>query len=171
MIFKTFDNSDVNINEINNFIEDDKDIFILVFMHGCGPCNNTRPEWNKIKNLLIKKYKNNNNIVIVDVNKEYLPKLKYIGDVDGFPAIKYISNYGKNIETYEESNIKNKDRSANSFVNWIESNINKKKTIQNGAGSVFDVINRLLNQSNKKKSQKKKKNYKKAKRKSKKILK
>ena len=92
MIFKTFDNSNLNIGEINKYIENNKKIFILIFMHGCGPCNATRPEWDKIKKVLENKYKNNDNIVVVDVNKDYLNDLKYIGDIDGYPTIKYISN-------------------------------------------------------------------------------
>ena len=26
--------------------------FILIFMEGCGPCNATRPEWSKLKNVI-----------------------------------------------------------------------------------------------------------------------
>jgi thiol-disulfide isomerase/thioredoxin len=78
MIFRTFDKSNKNIEDIDKYIQEDKDVFILVFMHGCGPCNATRPEWDKIKKVLDKKYSNNNNIVVVDVNKDYLPDLKYI---------------------------------------------------------------------------------------------
>ena len=33
MIFKTFDNSKEGIEEINGFIEDGKQVFVLVFMH------------------------------------------------------------------------------------------------------------------------------------------
>ena len=142
MIFKTYDNSNKNIEDINKYIEEDKNVFILIFMHGCGPCNQTRPEWDKIKKVLDKKYKNNNNIVIVDVNKNYINDLKYIGDIDGFPTIKYISNKGKNVENYE------KDRLVKSFVEWIESkiNANKKTNTQlggkkyKGNSSVYNVL-------------------------------
>jgi hypothetical protein len=38
--------------------------------------------------------------------------------------MKYLGNYGKTIETYENSSISKKDRSVSSFINWIESKIN-----------------------------------------------
>ena len=144
MIFKTFDNSNNGINVINSYIEQGKYVFILVFMEGCGPCNATRPEWNKIKDILEEKYINNNNIVIVDVNNNFLKDLKYIGQVDGFPTLKYISNNGNKVEIYEDAAIDNKDRSVDSFVKWIESKIDKnKKGGSKYKSSVYNVFERL----------------------------
>jgi hypothetical protein len=100
-------------------------------MEGCGPCEATRPEWKKIKSNLEEQYKNNNDVVIVDVNKDLAPLLNHIGSIDGFPTMKYINNKGQNIEPYESSSIKTKDRSADSFVNWIESKITK--VVDNGS--------------------------------------
>lgn len=160
MIFNTFDKSNNNIEIINKYIEEGKDVYILIFMHGCGPCNATRPEWDKIKDLLELKYKNNNNIVIVDVNNNYLKDLKYIREVDGFPTLKYISDKGNKVENYEDADIKPKDRSAESFINWIESkidtNINNKKGGYKYKSSVYNVFKRL-GQKPKKKSRKVKK--------------
>jgi len=153
MIFKTFDNSKEGIKEINNFIEKGKQVFILIFMHGCGPCNATRPEWNNIKDKLEKKYYYNNNIVIVDINKDYLNDIKYIGEIDGFPTMKYISNRGLEVENYEDSLIENKDRTVDSFVKWIESKLNSYnknnkilKQKQNGGNksSAYNVLKRLI---------------------------
>jgi thiol-disulfide isomerase/thioredoxin len=164
MIFKTFDNSNKNINDINNFVKQGKKVFILIFMHGCGPCNATRPEWNKIKDELENKYKNNDNIVVVDVNKDYLHNIENIGDIDGFPTIKYISNYGKEVESYENSTIKNKDRSVDSFIDWIETKILQKggvkKKSKSKSKSVYTVLKRL-SKKNKSKSKRSKKTYKK----------
>jgi len=50
--------------------------------------------------------------------------MDHIGQVDGFPTMKYIANQGAIVETYENSGVKNKDRSTDSFINWIEQNIN-----------------------------------------------
>ena len=160
MIFKTYNNDDskINIKEINKYVEDGKNVFILIFMDGCGPCNATRPEWDKIKKVLEKKYKNDDSIVIVDVNKNYSNYLKYIGDIDGFPTIKYISNKGKVIENYEDASISKKDRSVKSFIEWIESKINNNN--QSG-GSVWNVYRRIGKKTNKKKTNKKKTNKKK----------
>jgi thiol-disulfide isomerase/thioredoxin len=104
-------------------INEGKDVFILVYMEGCGPCNATRPEWEKIGQALREQYSKNDNLTIIDVNQYYLPKIKHIGNIDGFPTMKYIGNYGKIEESYENSPIKKKDRSVSSFINWIESKI------------------------------------------------
>jgi thiol-disulfide isomerase/thioredoxin len=93
-------------------------------MEGCGPCNATRPEWEKLASALKGRYATNNDLVIIDVNKDYVGSLKSIGSIDGFPTMKYITNHGQTIEAYENSSITKKDRSVDSFINWIESNIN-----------------------------------------------
>lgn len=74
-------------------------------------------------------YANNKDVAIIDMNKDNLSSVKNIGSVEGFPTMKYITNRGNTIELYEDSSIKNKDRSADSFVNWIESKILKGKMI------------------------------------------
>jgi thiol-disulfide isomerase/thioredoxin len=137
------------IDTLDNLIKNNSDVFILVYMDGCGPCNATRPEWEKLEHVLKKQYEKKNNLVIVDFNKNFLPKLNSIGSIDGFPAIKYINNNGKDIETYENSSIGKKDRSLNSFINWIESKINTVVSTT----SPYDVYNRI--ESNNKKSKKK----------------
>jgi hypothetical protein len=127
------------IETLDNLIKNNSDVFILVYMDGCGPCNATRPEWDKLEYILKEQYKNNDNLVIVDVNRNFLSKLKDIGEIDGFPTMKYINNNGKNIETYENSSINKKDHSTDSFINWIESKINTVISTT----SPFDVYKRL----------------------------
>jgi hypothetical protein len=117
-------NSGKDVHKIDKYIKDGSNVFILVYMEGCGPCNATRPEWEKIESALRHQYAKNNKLVVIDVNKDYLSDIKHIGEVDGFPTIKYIGNNGSIIETYESSSIKKKDRSVSSFINWIESKIN-----------------------------------------------
>ena len=116
--------SEKNVSEIDKMIKQGKDVFILVYMEGCGPCNATRPEWAKIGSALKEQYAKNDKLVIVDINKDFLSNIKYIGNIDGFPTMKYISNNGKTIESYENSSVKKKDRSVTSFINWIETKIN-----------------------------------------------
>jgi thiol-disulfide isomerase/thioredoxin len=135
-------NSDKDVKKIetlDKLIKNNSHVFILVYMDGCGPCNATRPEWEKLENVLKEQYKNNDNVVVVDINKNFLPKLKNIGQVDGFPTMKYINNHGKDVETYEDSSINKKDRSTDSFINWIESKINTVVSTT----SPYDVYNRL----------------------------
>jgi 2,3-dihydroxybenzoate decarboxylase len=143
MLFLSFDKTKDGIDKINKYIDEGKDIFILVFMEGCGPCNVTRPEWSKLKHKLENKYSNNSNIVVVDVNNNYLNDLKYIGDVDGFPTMKYIHDKGNKVENYEDASIFNKDRTVESFVKWIESKINTQRGGNKYKSTVYNVLKRL----------------------------
>jgi hypothetical protein len=142
-------NSQKDVSKIDKMIKQGNDVFILVYMEGCGPCNATRPEWEKLYGALKDQYAHNNKLVVIDVNKDYLPNIKHIGSIDGFPTIKYISNYGKNIESYEDSSIKKKDRSVDSFINWIETNINHTISM-NPTSSAKHVYHRIKTKKHKK---------------------
>lgn len=104
------------IEWVDEYIKEGKYVFILIFMTGCGPCESTKPEWNKIKGTLEKQYANRDDVVVIDVNKDYLPEMKLIGSVNGFPTMKYIKD-GK-ISDYDKGS-----RDVDSFVSWIESKI------------------------------------------------
>ena len=130
----------INVNPISNnslllnkYIENGKHVFILIYMEGCGPCNATRPEWKKIKNILETKYKNNNNIVVADVDQEILSEIKGIKmEPVGFPTMIYIYKKNGTEENYEDCvDIKEKNRSVDSFIEWIES----KTKLQSGGSS------------------------------------
>jgi thiol-disulfide isomerase/thioredoxin len=108
--------SETEAKEINKLIQDGKKVFILVYMEGCGPCNATRPEWAKIEQSLKDQYRDNDMLVVIDVNKDFMDHIKHIGSVDGFPTIKYIFN--DTIESYEG------ERTIDAFISWIESKIN-----------------------------------------------
>lgn len=127
--------------EMNEIIKNAKHVFILVYMVGCGPCNATRPEWKKMCDIMDKKYSNDNNVAILDLDSKFMNSVEGLGQIDGFPTIKYITNNGKKNEAYENSNIPNKERSANSFVKWIESKLNKKS---NGMPKSVFELSRLL---------------------------
>jgi thiol-disulfide isomerase/thioredoxin len=117
-------NSEKDAGQIDQFIKKGSDVFVLVYMDGCGPCNATRPQWADIETALKDQYAKNDKLVIIDVNKDFLSNIKHIGTVDGYPTIKYIGNRGKIVESYENSSISKKDRSVSSFIVWIESKIN-----------------------------------------------
>jgi thiol-disulfide isomerase/thioredoxin len=121
------DNNTSNI--VDDMIKHKKHVFILIYMEGCGPCNATRPEWAKMASTLKKQYANNKDVAIIDMNKDCLPLIKNVGSVDGFPTMKYITSQGKSNVSYENSSVKNKDRSVDSFINWIESIILKGKIV------------------------------------------
>jgi hypothetical protein len=135
-------NSEKDVGNIDKIIKKGNDVFILVYMKDCGPCNATRPEWEKLELALKDQYSKNNNIFVIDVNKDYLSSIKHIGTVDGFPTMKYISANGSIVETYESSAVKKKDRSVSSFINWIESKINSIVSTT-PTSSVHNVYKRL----------------------------
>ena len=151
-------NSEKDVSKIDKMIKQGKDVFILVYMEGCGPCNATRPEWAKIESALKDQYANNDKLVVVDVNKDFISKFKHIGQIDGFPTMKYIGNYGKIVETYENSPVKKKDRSVSSFINWIESKINKmiSTTPTSSAEHVYRRISQTRRKTHHNKSSNKK---------------
>lgn len=124
--------NDSDAEKIDKHIKDGKDVFILVYMVGCGPCNATRPEWKKIENTLKDQYADNDNIVVIDIDKDLADRVKNIGSIEGYPTMKYIGENGDKIENYEDSNIKDKNRSIDSFVNWIESKALKNKVYSAG---------------------------------------
>lgn len=136
------------VNNVDKFIKEGKNVFILIYMEGCGPCNATRPEWGKIENALKYQHSKNNKLVIVDINKDFIGSIKNaVGSVDGFPTIKYIGNYGKKVESYEDSSISKKDRTVDCFINWIESKINNVMSSA-PVTSPYDVYNRISQNEN-----------------------
>lgn len=95
--------------------------FILFYMEGCGPCNATRPEWKKIENVLNKDFLNRNDIIIASIDHQLAEGLTHVtSKPSGFPTMRFISESGKYVENYEDSNISNKDRTIDSFIEWIK---------------------------------------------------
>lgn len=115
---------------LNEYIKDkSKKIFILFYMEGCGPCGLTRPEWKKIKNVMKKK---DDSIVIVDIDHRLMGEIKGLkSEPSGFPTMRFITNSGKISEDYEDSDVKNKDRNINGFMEWINLKTGSK---MNGGG-------------------------------------
>jgi len=120
------------IEKLKNAISGGKHVFLLIFMNGCGPCNETKPKWHDFES----KHKNDNDVVIVDIEQGSLGEVKnLIGkDPSGFPCMRYIKN--GNIEEYEDcKNIdKTKLRTLESFEEWLHKKTGKKEK-QNG-GSI-----------------------------------
>jgi hypothetical protein len=117
-----------DISQLKDIIYRNKDIFMLIYMEGCGPCNQVRPEWKKLENVL-RKHKQNpryKNVVILDINKDILEKARTnIKSPIGFPTITFVSKNGSIQETFEESNSHNKNREIDAFVSWIKTKLNK----------------------------------------------
>ena len=115
-----FPGSKDTIADLNKEIETPaKHVFLLVYLEGCGPCNATRPEWKKLMNVM--KSNKNNNIVVADLNQELASKLKPEQTITSFPTILYLGEKGNKKEMYEDASIQTKDRTIDSFVQWIQS--------------------------------------------------
>jgi hypothetical protein len=137
-------NSEKEAHQVDTLINQCNHVFIIVYMEGCGPCNATRPEWTKMGTLMQKQYKNDKDLVIIDINKDFSDGIKHIGSIDGYPTMKYIGKKGKHIQTYEDSSINTKDRSSDSFVNWIESKLLRGKVLSvTPYSSAHHVLHRL----------------------------
>ena len=128
------DNGETPIQILNKFITSGKNVFALIYMEGCGPCNATRPEWEKIKHVLKKDVKSGNDFLVVDIDKDLLSKVKNIGiPPRGFPTIRFISNNGKNTEDFEDCKLSEeyKNRTIDSFIKWIHLKLNDKHNHSN----------------------------------------
>ena len=102
-----------------------KKTFVLFYMDGCGPCEATRPEWNKLQNVLNSSFHRRNDVSIVDIDQNYTRHLKHMkNDLRGFPTMRCYEN--NQYENYEDSSISNKDRTIDSFVEWINLKLNDK---------------------------------------------
>ena len=114
-----------NVAKLDSYLGDkNTKTFLLIFMEGCGPCNATRPEWSKIKNVLSPKIKNNKQIVVAAIDNTLADKLTNLKTKPtGFPTMKFITNGSIIDENYEDSNISKKDRTIDSFMEWIHSKL------------------------------------------------
>jgi len=111
-------NNDNGIKELNGDIKNGKNVYLLIYMEGCMPCNMVRPEWQKLKSAFAKnKNTLHKDTVIADVERENMSKLKLQHMPIGFPSIRMISG---NVE----DDYKN-DRSAEAFVSWIDETAKK----------------------------------------------
>lgn len=118
--YKEKDNTGkTKIDILNSMISNNKSkIFILYYMEGCGPCNATRPEWSKLHSVL-KKFENDDSVCIVDIDQILSSKINKLTQPNSFPTMRFVTDGGKKVENYEDANIKNKDRSVDSFVEWV----------------------------------------------------
>jgi hypothetical protein len=130
------ENKEELIQKINNVINNDKDLFLFTYMDGCGPCNNTKPEWDNLKDRI----KDKKDIVTLRINKDLFPLLKNMGSEPmGYPSLRHVSKNG--VEEFEDWQSPSgvKDRSTSSFVEWIEDKISKKKGVKKQRGGKWSI--------------------------------
>ena len=94
--------------------------FVLIYLVGCGPCNMTKPEWKKVANSF--DYRDDNKgIVMAHIDQINLDRIHgVVGNysISGFPTMLHVHRDMKT-SSYEDSNVKNKNRTAESFKEWI----------------------------------------------------
>lgn len=117
------------IEELKSAVKTGKHIFILIYQYGCPPCNATRPEWQKLRK--VRMLKGHDDIVVVDIDKEYNDKLNgYIktDNIIGFPTMRYIK--GTHAENFEDFDIPDQERKRNVaiFSKWIMSKSGARET-------------------------------------------
>jgi len=117
--------------ELNTYIDNGTDVFMLIYMSGCGPCNAARPQWAKLEHTLGGQYgkKKPYKFVVATVNKDFSHLIHKIKQPNAFPTILYVS--GNKIENYEDSSINDKRREVDCFMNWIESHVSKIEAVSN----------------------------------------
>ena len=108
------------IHQLNSHIKKGKPTFILVYMEGCGPCNATRPEWEKLKHSFI-----NPEVLITDIDQTLANEIHRFPPPLGFPTMKFIQ--GSKIENYEDCPQIKKDRTIQSFLQWIRAKTKPRK--------------------------------------------
>lgn len=137
MIFLHIDPTTKNTEEFNKHLKNGKDIFVLFYLEGCGPCNATKPEWKKLRNIFANN--DNHNIVIADIDQSVMSDFKNLNiEPKGFPAIYHIKN-GNEYYDYDDAEITKKDRTIDSFVEWIENHIKKNSSENNMNGGKWSL--------------------------------
>lgn len=119
-----------DLNEIENQkiqvlkdgIKKNKHVFLFVFMNTCGPCIQTKPQWDNTQDLLEKKYGNRDDYIVARMNYKFFDELGNAGsEPSGFPTLRYVKN--ENAEEYEDSGFG--DRNTDSFIQWITEKMEK----------------------------------------------
>jgi hypothetical protein len=122
-------NNAAAVAKLNKHIDNGSDVFMLIYMEGCGPCNATRPEWAALEKTLGFQYSKNHKLVVADINKDVAHLIHKIPQPNSFPTMIYVSQNGNNIEKFEESSINDKSRNTDCFMNWIEGHVSKMELI------------------------------------------
>ena len=114
-----------HIQQLREGIQHKKKVFLFTFMNTCGPCINTKPNWDKTVHQLNKKYSDSDDFLVARVNYKFLDQLGNTGpEPSGYPSMRYISD---GVEEYEDSGLPSSDRSTESFIQWITSKIEKEE--------------------------------------------
>lgn len=135
-------------NQLIDFLNDghkkNHHCFILIYLVGCGPCNMTKPEWKKTAEEF--DYRDQDKgIVMAHIDQNNLDRIHgVVGNysISGFPTMLHVRN--NEISSYEDSNVKNKNRSADSFREWINQYVNMSGLGNNKRQPMMEKLHRPL---------------------------
>jgi len=163
------DSNDIKkLETVRKYVEEGKDVYVLVYMVGCGACDIVHPEWNKIKEEMVKQNThdlvNDSNIVVVDLDKNFLdhPDNTFVKDetIVGYPTLLYLGKEKKD-------ELKASLPDAKTIVNWIRKNSlgekqrgEKQRGEKQGGGKSRKMIHKRVKITKKMKSRKSKKSKK-----------
>jgi len=100
------------ITHINQHIRNKKPVVIYFYKEGCPFCERTTPEWDKLPNYLSQ----NNDLLVVRMNKDYYDLLQSIGDKPAlYPNIRYVN--GSHINTFKKEG---DERNVKNLAMWIQ---------------------------------------------------
>ena len=120
MVFLHINPASPDTNLLNSYIGDGKQIFVLFYLDGCGPCQATRPEWDKMQHSLPHLIQDND-VVVADVDQSLLDSITgNLGEINSFPTIMYLTDNGDIKENYE------RERTEQAFKDWITSKTKSK---------------------------------------------
>lgn len=95
--------------------------FLLIYMNGCGPCNETRPEWAKLKNVI----DYTSGLTVATLEESNVSKLKNLKfNATSFPTMLYICD--GQYDQYMGA------RSIDDFVSWISEKKGSKRKLKKG---------------------------------------
>ena len=103
-------------NQLPVMFDEGKQLFVLVYMNGCGPCEQTKPQWDAIRDRMgdMPTYMADDSLAVVKLNQEQLPEVgDLVGQVDGFPTIRRVAR-GKQPAEFEDQ------RTTDDFIAWIK---------------------------------------------------
>jgi hypothetical protein len=102
----------IKIQKINQHISNKNPAVIYFYKNGCPFCERTTPEWDKLPNYLPQ----NNNILVVRINKDYYEHLQSVGEKPIlYPNIRYV--HGSRIDTFKKEG---DERNAKNLAMWIQ---------------------------------------------------
>ena len=125
MQFLHVTDSEKDLEHVNKYIKDGKHVFLFIHSESCGHCIHAFPFWKQLKNRLA--HKKRNDVLVADINEkvssDLSSKIMNVGTISGYPTIKYI--HGKKVKEF------NQERTTDSFMNWIETNIGNAVSTNN----------------------------------------